>query len=47
MPIKRNRLLDSILRRFAVIFLSLFCVSEWCYSQFDAPIGQYMFMPRL
>lgn len=45
MPIKRNRLLDSILRRFAVIFLSLFCVSEWCYSQFDAPIGQYMFMP--
>lgn len=45
MPIKRNRLLDSNLGRFAVIFLPLFCASLGLYAQYDAPIGQYMFMP--
>ena len=45
MPIKRNRLLDSNLGRFAVVFLPLFCASLGLYAQYDAPIGQYMFMP--
>lgn len=45
MPIKRNRLLGSNLGRFAVVFLPLFCVSLGLYAQYDAPIGQYMFMP--
>lgn len=45
MPIKRNRLLGSNLGRFAVIFLPLFCASLGLYAQYDAPIGQYMFMP--
>ena len=45
MPIKRNRLLGSNLGRFAVVFLPLFCASLGLYAQYDAPIGQYMFMP--
>lgn len=45
MPIKRNRLLDSNLGRLAVVFLPLFCASLGLYAQYDAPIGQYMFMP--
>lgn len=45
MPIKRNRLLDSNLGRFTVVFLPLFCASLGLYAQYDAPIGQYMFMP--
>lgn len=44
MPIKRNRLLGSNLGRFAVVFLPLFCASLGLYAQYDAPIGQYMFM---
>ena len=45
MPIKRNRLLGSNLGHFAVVFLPLFCASLGLYAQYDAPIGQYMFMP--
>lgn len=45
MPIKRNRLLGSNLGRFAVVLLPLFCASLGLYAQYDAPIGQYMFMP--
>lgn len=44
MPIKRNRLFGCVFRRLSVILLSLFCVSNLLYSQYDALIGQYMFM---
>ncbi len=44
-PIRYNRSIDSVLKRVIVVFFALFCVSNWLYSQFDAQIGQYMFMP--
>lgn len=44
MPIKCNRLYGSILRRLTVVFVLLFSVASIMRAQYDAQIGQYMFM---
>jgi len=45
MPIRYSRSIDGVLKRIVVVFFALFCVLDLLYSQFDAQIGQYMFMP--